>query len=276
MYIAELKGKLSLSDERKEDVLTSNVFSFFKYSARKIFLKEYLRRLGFGVSDDEAEAAEFLFWPRYEENTEPDLVLLVGHYYLLFEAKYFSDFGQETEVIRGQLIREIEGGILDSGNYQKEFKLIAITADHYYKPWRFNAIPEDLSRHLKWTNWQSVSHLLYDALDYGWVMRPEDLDFARDLYSLLDRKNLRKFLGSHILHRKIFRCAQEGSVFFEAKSARYRGSFIGFLASLSDSRKLQPADQAVFYGSHKTFFAANNSKPLHCPQKTIFWKEKQT
>jgi hypothetical protein len=40
MYIAELKGKLSLTDERKEDILTSNVFSFFKYSTRKVFLKD--------------------------------------------------------------------------------------------------------------------------------------------------------------------------------------------------------------------------------------------
>jgi len=54
---------------RMEDVLTSNVFSFFKYSTRDIFLKGYLKQLGFNVSDQEANEAEFIFWPRFEENT---------------------------------------------------------------------------------------------------------------------------------------------------------------------------------------------------------------
>jgi len=42
MYLAELHGKLSSKIQRMEDLLTSNVFSFFKYSTREIFLKEYL------------------------------------------------------------------------------------------------------------------------------------------------------------------------------------------------------------------------------------------
>jgi len=69
MYIAELHGKLSQRIERMEDILTSNVFSFFKYSTPKIFLKGYLKKLGFDVSDQEATEAEFIFWPRFEENT---------------------------------------------------------------------------------------------------------------------------------------------------------------------------------------------------------------
>ena len=46
MYLAELHGKLSSKLEGMEDLLTSNVFSFFKYSTRKIFLKSYLAELG--------------------------------------------------------------------------------------------------------------------------------------------------------------------------------------------------------------------------------------
>jgi len=78
MYLAELHGKLSSKTERLEDILTSNVFSFFKYSDRTIFLRRYLKMLGFSVSSEEASEAEFVFWPRYEENTEPDLVIRVG------------------------------------------------------------------------------------------------------------------------------------------------------------------------------------------------------
>ncbi len=89
MYQAELRGKLASSFLRMEDVLTSDVFSFFKYSNREIFLKDYLRLLDLNVSVQEAYDAEFLFWPRYEDNTEPDLVIIVGDYYLLIEAKIF-------------------------------------------------------------------------------------------------------------------------------------------------------------------------------------------
>jgi hypothetical protein len=271
LYAAELKGKLSLSDEKKEDVLTSNVFSFFKYSTRKIFLKEYLRRLGFSVTDNEVETAEFLFWPRYEENTEPDLVLIVGIYYLLFEAKYFSDFGQETVTTRSQLIREITGGMLDAKAYQREFHLIAITADHYHKPWKFESIPHDLQQHLQWTNWQMVSRLLYDMLKYGWDLNCEDRDFAQDLYYLLDKKNLRNFFGTHLAHRENPRLAQMVSIFFEAKTARHRGDFIGFLPSLSVDQKVESVEKCVFFNSGKAFFEAIDIKPLLNPCKTIFW-----
>ena len=94
MYLAEFRGKLSSRVERMEDVLTSNVFSFFKYSNRDIFLKNYLNKLGFNISNQEAEGAEFRFWPVFEDGTEPDLVIMVGNYYLLIEAKYFSEFSK--------------------------------------------------------------------------------------------------------------------------------------------------------------------------------------
>ncbi len=50
MYLAELHGKLSQRIERMENILTSNVFSFFKYSTREIFLKGYLNELMEGES----------------------------------------------------------------------------------------------------------------------------------------------------------------------------------------------------------------------------------
>jgi len=71
MYLAELRGKLSSRLERMEDVLTSNVFSFFKYSSRDIFLRNYLNELGFKVSTKDAEKAEFRFWSVFEVGTDP-------------------------------------------------------------------------------------------------------------------------------------------------------------------------------------------------------------
>ena len=129
MYLAELRGKLSSRVERMEDVLTSNVFSFFKYSSRDIFLKKYLNELGFQVTVKDAEEAVFRFWPVFEDGTEPDLVIMVGNYYLLIEAKYFSEFSAGTEKDEHQLLRELKNGKLDAKNYDKEFNLIAITAN---------------------------------------------------------------------------------------------------------------------------------------------------
>jgi len=152
MYLAELHGKLSSRLERMEDILTSNVFSFFKYSTRDIFLKGYLNTMGFDISEQEANRAEFIFWPRYEENTEPDLVIIVGDYYLLIEAKYFSDFGGETKKTKSQLVREIKGGQLDANNYGKKFMIIAITADHFFKKDKFKIILQKYSSDFKWTH----------------------------------------------------------------------------------------------------------------------------
>jgi hypothetical protein len=186
--------------ERMEDVLTSNVFSFFKYATREVFLKGYLEVLGLDISSREAREAEFLFWPRFEENTEPDLVILVGDYYLLIEAKYFSEFAGETEKTKSQLIRELEGGKLEAKNYGKQFKLIAITADYYYKKEKFQIIPPDFLPHFKWTNWQSVSLFLENILESTRKIREQERSFASDLCQLLDKKNLRGFHEFGILH----------------------------------------------------------------------------
>ena len=119
MYLAEIHGKIPSSFERLEDLLTSNIFSFFKYTDRQSFLKKYLELLDIGITDNEAHEAEFRFWPRFDDDTEPDLVLVVGPHYLLFEAKYFSDFGIETDNRKAQLIREIEGGMMEAKNEGK-------------------------------------------------------------------------------------------------------------------------------------------------------------
>ena len=97
MYLAELHGKLSPKLERMEDVLTSNVFSFFKYSAREVFLKGYLEMLGFGVSEQEAGAAEFLFWHRFEDNTEPDLIIRLGIITYFLKLSTSQDSTKELE-----------------------------------------------------------------------------------------------------------------------------------------------------------------------------------
>jgi hypothetical protein len=252
MYLAELHGKLSQRIERMEDILTSNVFSFFKYSTREIFLKGYLKKLGFDVSDQEANEAEFIFWPHFEENTEPDLVIIVGNYYLLIEAKYFSDFGGETDKTKAQLIREIEGGRLEAKNYGKDLVLIAITADSYRKDYKFEVIPSGFRPHFVWTNWQTVSSFLSNILEKDIKIPKQEHDFALDLYNLLDKKNLREFQSFDILSLMNQYFQPHASVFFEAKTAKFRGGFIGFVNSLIFGKKIAPDGKTFIFFEAKT------------------------
>ena len=254
MYLAELHGKLSPKTERMEDLLTSNVFSFFKYSDREVFLKEYLRMLGFSVSSKEAREAEFIFWPRYEQNTEPDLVIRVGKYYILIEAKYFSDFDEGNNDIKAQLIREIECGSLDAKTNDKEFKIIAITADHYCKKEKFKVIPRDFVPHFNWTNWQTVTFFLEDVLEKETELPVEQLSFAWDLHDLLDRKNLRGFRGCDCFANMHALAGRVGQIFFEAGTAIFRGSFIGFANSLSYSERMHPINKTIFWHKRSSLF----------------------
>ena len=251
MYLAELHGKLSSKIERMEDVLTSNVFSFFKYSDRDVFLKGYLDGLGISVTEQEARDAEFLFWPRFEDNTEPDLVIKVGSHYLLFEAKYFSGFDEGTEDTVAQLIREIKGGRLEADASSQEFKLIAITADHYYKDVKFAVIRLRFRPEFQWTNWQGVAQFIESILESNENLRGEEIAFATDLYRLLDKKNLRGFNGWESPKVANVSLGSSPSVFFEARTARFRGAFFGFPQSLLSDESMTSSGKTVFLNSQK-------------------------
>ena len=274
MYLAELRGKLSSRIERMEDILTSNVFSFFKYSNRNIFLKNYLNELGFKVSKEEVEEAEFKFWPVFEDGTEPDLVIITGNYYLLIEAKYFSEFSEGKEKSDSQLLREIKNGKLDAKNYNKEFKLIAITADYYFKEYKFKVIPQKFRSHFKWTNWQSVSSFLDNILSSNPNIKGSERDFCLDLYNLLDKKHLRSFQNITYNGPSL---EDYGSIFFNAKTAKLRGDFIGFIDSLSLAKGLKPVGKTVFFSSTKRIFKSlSKLEKLKKVKSPIFFKEDES
>ena len=271
MYLAELRGKLSSRVERMEDILTSNVFSFFKYSSRDIFLKKYLDKLGFNVSDQEAEEAEFRFWPVFEGGTEPDLVIIVGNYYLLIEAKYFSEFSSGTKKNESQLLRELKNGKLEAKNYEKEFNLIAMTADYYYKKDKFEVIPKKYRSHFKWTNWQLVSSFLDNILSSNSNIKGPERDFCLDLYNLLDKKHLRSFQNITYNGPSL---KDYTSIFFNARTAKLRGDFIGFIESLSLAKGLKPVGKTIYFGSTKRIFKSlSKLEKLKKVKSPIFFKE---
>jgi hypothetical protein len=274
MYLAELRGKLSDNIKKKEDILTSNVFSFFKYSARDVFLKGYLRKLGFDVSDQQSREAKFTFWPRFEDKTEPDLVLIVGDYYLLIEAKYFSGFAAETQKTKAQLLREIDGGRREAKNNGKQFYLIAIAKDSYQREEQWKTIPPDLSSFCRWTNWQKVSWFLYDILDSNVPIRQEDRDFALDLYTLLDSKNLRGFQSFEGVSGNHMSLKTYTSIFFDARTAKFRGDFVGFPDSLQLDGRIGPLKASLFFKSGRRLWEYQlHQKKLKHIGTTIFYEE---
>ena len=273
MYLAELHGKLSQYNENKEDILTSNVFSFFKYADRTVFLYPYLRSLKLAITVEDARQAEFRFWPRYADNTEPDLVVLAGNYYLLFEAKYLSGFGEETPTTRHQLVREIEGGEHEAHNLGKVFQIVAITA-HYTCP--TSVLERALGGYkgrVHWTNWQHVAWLLESQLESRPELTPEMRLFAADLYRLLLRKNLRSFIGITALEVARPVHHSPNILFFQARTARYRGDFIGFESALAGQKRITRPPKRLFF-TQKRFFtrlpqAVRLTQP---PQPSLFFR----
>lgn len=246
-YLAEINGKMPAKFEGSEDVLTSNVFSFLKYSTRKVYLKEFLTQLKIDdVSDEELENAEFLFWPKYSDGTEPDVVLLVGKYYLLFEAKYFASFDKGKENIRDhQLIREIENGSAEAKLANLIFKLIAITADPCYRAEKFSDLPPTHYNKFQWTNWQMVAKILRSLLENAErkTSKSERL-FADDLLSLLTKKELR---GFQTFERLAYDYPCPSIVFLDIKGMACNQSFAGFSTVLSAVNSIDCLENELFY-----------------------------
>jgi len=138
----------------------------------------------------------------------------------------------------------------------KNFNLIAITADHYFKADKFKIIPSDLLCHFKWTNWQTVSSFLYNILESKIILKKEERDFAADLYNLLDKKKLRDYQGLDSFGNRSAFLKYYPRVFFDAKTAKFRGDFIGFLDGLSFQKKICPTKKEIFLHRAKKIFSS--------------------
>ncbi len=160
---------------------------------------------------------------------------------------------------------------MEAENYDKEFNLIAITADYYYKKDKFVVIPQEFRSHFKWTNWQSVSSFLDNILSSNPNIKGSERDFSLDLYNLLDKKHLRSF-QSITYNGPLLKDYR--SIFFNAKTAKLRGDFIGFAESLSLAKRLKPIGKTVFFGSTKRIFKSlSKLEKLKKVKSPIFFKE---
>jgi len=268
-----MRGKLSEHNaERSEDILTSNVFSFFQYADRRVFLYELLRSWRLTITEEAARQARFRYWSQFPDGTEPDLVILVGDYYLLIEAKLRSGFGQETATTRDQLTRERDAGIAEAASMGKQFRLIAVTA-HHVRDQVWDQIAEDVRPVLHWTSWQQIALLVRHILERSPSLTPETKGFAEDLYELLVRKGLRGFAGLTILEHHAGWIAHSEQVFFEARTATRRGSFLGFLTSLGLETSPAQLPDRVFFRRVGPYFSAlaNTAHTINDLDKPLFY-----
>jgi hypothetical protein len=261
MIIAELYGKIPSNLDQREDILTSNVFSFFKYSDRQFF-KEYLSKLGLIVSLDETKNAEFLFWQSYEDRTEPDLVVVCGKYYLLIEAKLYSDFSSKTEKLKSQIEREIFMGKMAAQNLEKEFVYIALTSEYFKNKTKYIEYEKQDFLFI-WTNWQFIANFISEKIEN--VDYKLNNEFASDLFLLLVKKKLRSFVGIKNINRprRIFLKQQ---IFYNLRTSKFKGEFTGYIENLSRFEKT-PIFPSIF---KKSFFVSLNKLDINNNQKIFY------
>jgi hypothetical protein len=266
MFQAELKGKLPSSASDREDVLTSNVFSFLKYSHRQTYLRQFLRLAGIAITSSELGRVTFDFWPNYDDGTQPDVIIETDSCYLLVEAKYFSDVTEEKDNPAGQLIREFETGSMEAHNRSKSFRLVLLT-DEATRPSRLLArMPARFHNHVSWTNWQAIAQMISKVIESSGATAP-DYEFANDLYELLDYKHLRGF-RSFDQTGCIQPHPQNEQIFFAAETASFRGAFIGFSPALSILAAVPEPTPEIFYSTETRYNLPTISRPLF--KKNIF------
>jgi hypothetical protein len=72
-----------------------------------------------------------------------------------------------------------------------------------------------------------------------------DYHFARDLYRLLDKKNLRSFRSFSRI-KGIYLSGKIEKVFFSSESAIFRGNFLGFNNVLAQLKVGRPGEKIFF------------------------------
>lgn len=223
---------------------------------------EYLIQLGINVSFNDSKNAEFRFWQSYDDGTEPDLIVVCGEFYILFEAKLYSDFSPKTSTIASQISREIKMGKLASENENKEFVYVAITAEYN----------KDKTKYLKyetkdfnfiWTNWQTVTNFLETQLVKNNLLHNKE--FANDLYNLLIKKRLRSYIGiANVQGLQNFN--NYSSIFYNLKTSKFKGEFSGFLESLAEFEKI--GQFSKFY--QKSYFQNIKTCKINQPENIFY------
>ena len=219
MSIAELHGKISRTGinlhDKLEDLLTSDVFSAFKYSNSNNIFLEYINKSvninGTTLQIKNIEKISFDFWPRLN-SCEPDLLINIKSNIeditILIEAKYLS--GKSSEILseddlkiattpKDQLAREYND-LINLDLKSKKY-LIYITTHRFFPTENIKESNLEILSVLKkksdndifWNNWFNLSSILLNT-DLTKLYYSDNLIYE-DLKKLLIRKGLKFFTG---------------------------------------------------------------------------------
>lgn len=144
---------------------------------------------------------------------------------------------------RLRLSESLRGGEAEALSLGKQFRFVAVTS-HYNRPVQLlDRISYNGGEKLLWMNWQAVAGLLLENLE-----SPDEIpnrDFVEDLYVLLCNMRLRSFLP--FFHLTVDIPTPPNTLFFSARSARYRGAFLGFRSMLGDASSVYAPSGHLFY-----------------------------
>ena len=263
MTIAEIHGKISHKGsniyDRLEDLLTSDVFTAFKYTKPETLLIPFIscaRNINgslMSLPQDEIKTVTYKFWPRLDYS-EPDVLIEIvyknsGKYLVMIEAKYLSGksgiFSEEEEMETAtthpdQLNREYNDllGYNIKTNYVARV-LVYLTA-HYVMPLsdlkeslaiiKKTVNADNIDDTILWISWREIKPVIEQQHGVKSIER----DIISDLQKLLERKGLTHFDGFPLLN-KVFQVNDYYSGCF--KKTYYSNMRLSFVTKMKEYYK---------------------------------------
>jgi len=233
MIMAELHGKLSEGSsylERREDILTSNVFQSIKYLESRFGLIPILNsvfsdnKISLQLDQDENWSVEYFFWPEgIERKREPDLLIYlkskIENYVIVIEAKYRSgpsnleEIADETEKAYGNQLSDqfidllkrrykIAGRKINFECPLGNCYLLYLTMNSTKPKYDIESSIEQFQKnnpnskiaikdHLLWTNWTKI----WSVLSSKPIESFQQILIRNDLLALLEQKGFKEFTG---------------------------------------------------------------------------------
>ena len=171
MIYAELKHKIP-ETKNSEDVLTSNVFTFFKILPEKYILQLICEMVPSHIKNQikDRNVCEFSIWKRFSNLKEPEIYIkLEPEYHVFIEIKYRSPESGETQLKNYLDLIPSENKIL-----------IYLTADRTEPVWTTQkAIYQGLP--IFWVNWYKLKTVVEE------FAKNESDEIVRNIYNLIVR-----------------------------------------------------------------------------------------
>ena len=204
---AEIHGKFdprsTLPGDRIEDTLTDAVFSTLSYLPPRILTAVLATAVPLlPLTPDEVGDALIEFWPSFPSGTEPDVVLTVGGWMIVIEAKYTSPFSTGEADIDHQLVGEWRDGLTDAKAKRLQGPVVIAVTDDPAQPADIEIarravadLPEfperdpDHTETIEWISWQNLAKTIEEHVP---GLSRQEHRMVEDLFDLMERRGVRR------------------------------------------------------------------------------------